>query len=39
MRSAARGAELNEEAKKHAETDRASLFSLDCDDAKKSLLS
>ncbi len=31
------GAEFNEGAKKHAETDRASSFSLDCDDAKKSL--
>jgi len=37
MRSAARGAELNEVAKEHAETDRASSFSLDCDDAKKFL--
>jgi len=39
MRSAACGAEFNEGAKKHAETDRASSLSLDCDDPKKSLLS
>lgn len=40
MQSAARNeAEFNEGAKKHAETDRASLFSLDGDDAKKSPLS